>query len=307
MRQTIVAFGVALCAALPVRAAEAPDASSDDLDALSVADKEPPRSAEQAQPWHIFVEGAAGKGELRGTGSQFSIVRGSLDLRLDAALTPGMRFVFSDRLDLVHSDGVPTGENVNMLREAYLSWVRTEDQVFDFGRVNIRNGAATGFNPTDWFKANSLRAIVNPDPSVLRENRQGTVVVQGQQFWREGSVTAAFSLRLARSANTATFALDVGATNPSNRWLVAGSYKVSDRFSPQMLVYGGVDTPTQIGLNFSGLFGDATVLYGEVAAGKGISLISEALTPFSALRPWRRISRPAPDGGVSPPAGSQTA
>ncbi len=101
--------------------------------------------------------------------------------------------MFSDRLDLVDSDGVPPGENLNTLREAYLSWARRDDQIFDLGRVNIRNGAAMGFNPTDWFKANALRAIVNPDPAVLRENRQGTVVLQAQQLWSEASLSAAFS------------------------------------------------------------------------------------------------------------------
>jgi hypothetical protein len=289
-RQVVAVWGIALCAALPVRAADAPDAPPDDLDALTLADKAPAASAEQAQQWRVFVEGAGGEGKLRDTGSHFGIARASLDLRFDAVLAQGLRGVFSDRLDLVHSDGEPPGENVNTLREAYLSWARTQDQIFDLGRVNIRNGAAVGFNPTDWFKANALRAIVNPDPAVLRENRQGTVVVQGQQLWSEGSATAAFSPRLARSADPATFALNAGATNPSNRWLLAGSVKVSDKFSPQMLVYGGVDTPTQVGLNLSGLLGDAAVVYGEFTAGKGVPLIAQALAIPAAQSSQQRAA-----------------
>jgi hypothetical protein len=185
--------------------------------------------------------------------------------------------VFSDRLDGIDSDGVPEGDNVNTLREAFVSWSRTDDQIFDLGRVNVRNGAAMGFNPTDWFKANALRAVVDPDPAVLRENRQGTVVLQAQQLWDRASLTATFSPRLARSADTATFALNAGATNPSNRFLVAGSYKVSDHFTPQLLVYGGNDDPVQVGLNVSALLGDAVVAYGEFSAGKGTSLVSQAL------------------------------
>jgi len=266
-----------MAAALPARAADAPDAPPDDLDALTLADEAPTAPAPSGHQWRVFVEGAGGEGQLRDTGSHFGIARGSVDVRFDATLTKGLRGVLSDRLDFVHSDGVPPGENVNTLREAYLNWARTDDQNFDLGRVNIRNGAAQGFNPTDWFKANALRAIVNPDPAVLRENRQGTVVVQGQQLWSEGAVSAAFSPRLARSADSATFALNAGATNPNNRWLLAGSVKVSDKFSPQLLVYGGDDTPAQVGLNLSGLVGDAAVVYGEVSAGKGISLIAQAL------------------------------
>ncbi len=278
MRKTAITLCLALCAALPALATDNPAAGApDDLDALTLADKAPAEQAEPKQPWRLFIEGAGGQGELREDGSHFGIARGSLDVRVDASLTKGLRAVFSDRLDLVHSDGQPPGENVNTLREAYLSWARTDDQNFDLGRVNVRNGAAMGFNPTDWFKANALRSITSPDPAVLRENRQGTVVLQAQQLWSEGALTATFSPRLARSENSATFALDAGATNPNNRWLLAGSVKVSDKFSPQLLVYGGEDTPAQVGLNLSGLIGDSAVVYGEFSAGQGVSLISQAL------------------------------
>jgi len=277
MRLTMLALALG-CFALPSSwAAAASDASADDLDALSLADKSPEPPVQPPPQWRLFVEGAGGAGKLRASDADFGILRGSVDFRLDVKLAPELRAVFSDRMDLVDSDGVPPGENLNTVREAYLSWARRDDQIFDLGRVNIRNGAAMGFNPTDWFKANALRAIVNPDPAVLRENRQGTVVVQAQQLWSEASLTAAFSPRLARSSDSATFALNAGATNPSNRYLVAGSYKVGDTFSPQMLIYGGVDIPPQVGLNLSTVIGESMVVYGEVAVGKGIPLTAQAL------------------------------
>ena len=264
---------------LPARAAnDGPGAPPDDLDALSLADKASDADARPARAWRLFVEGAVGQGRLRGSDDKVSLYRGSIDFRFDGHLAPGLRAVFSDRLDGIDSDGVPPGDNVNTLREAYLSWARTEDQILDLGRVNIRNGAATGFNPTDWFKANALRAIVDPDPAVLRENRQGTVVLQGQQLWDRASLTVAFSPKLGRSPDPETFALNAGATNPSNRYLVAGSYKVSDQFNPQLLVYGGTDIPVQVGMNLSALVTDAVVLYGEIAAGKGQTLVSQALS-----------------------------
>jgi hypothetical protein len=278
MRQTIVQLALALGTCLSAHAAtEPPSTPPDDLDALSLADKPPTEGSAATKPWRLFVEGAAGQGKLRATDSNFSIFRGSLDFRFDDQIAPRVRAVLSDRLDGVDSDGVPAGENVNTLRELYLSWFRTDQQIFDFGRVNIRHGAAMGFNPTDWFKANALRTIVNPDPAVLRDNRQGTVVLQAQQLWSEASLSAALSPRLARSADTATFALNAGATNPSNRYLVAASYKVSDKFNPQLLIYGGRDISPQVGLNLSTLLSDSTVAYGELAVGKGKTLIAEAL------------------------------
>jgi hypothetical protein len=278
MTKYVAALCTALCLALPARAADKADGPPDDLDALKLADDAPAVPATQTRPWRVFVEGAAGRGKLRATDEDFGIYRGSVDLRFDVPLSKELRGIFSDRLDLIDSDGVPPGENVNTLREAYLSWARTEHQIIDLGRVNVRNGAAVGFNPTDWFKENALRAVTDPDPAVLRENRQGTVVLQLQQLWDQASLTATFSPRLARSADSATFGLNAGATNPNNRWLLAGSYRFSDKFNPQLLVYGGVDTPAQLGFNLSSLIGDAVVVYGEFAAGNGPSLVAQALS-----------------------------
>ncbi len=291
MRRIIAALAMALGYVLPVQAAaDAPAGPPDDLDALSLADKAPEASTQAARPWRLFLEGAVGRGKLRDTGSNFSLYRGSIDFRYDDHVAPQLRLVFSDRLDGVDSDGVPPGDNVNTVREAYLSWSRTDDQIFDVGRVNVRNGAAMGFNPTDWFKANALRSIVDPDPAVLRENRQGTVVLQAQQLWSDASLTATVSPKLARSADSATFALNAGATNPSNRYLVAGSYKLSDKFTPQLLVFGGDDDPAQVGLNLSGLIGDAVVAFGEFTAGKGQSLVAQALNQPEANSNQQRAS-----------------
>jgi hypothetical protein len=276
MRRTLLALALSLGTAPVALAADPSAAKTDDSDALSLADEAPPAGATGARPWRLFLEGAAGQGWLRPGDDTFHILRGSIDFRYDDRWLPQLRAVFSDRLDGIDSNGVPPGESVNTLREAYLSWSWTEQRVVDFGRVNIRNGSAYGYNPTDWFKANAVRAFVDPDPAVLRENRQGTVVVQLQQLWDEGSLTAAFSPRLARSPDTATFALNAGATNPENRYLVAGSYKLHERLTPQLLVYGGADTSPQVGLNLSGLIGDAVVAFGEVAVGRGPELQAQA-------------------------------
>lgn len=285
MRRIIGVLAVALGQVLPVHAApDTPADPPDDLDALSLADKAPEVGTQEARPWRLFLEGAAGRGKLRDTGSNFSLYRGSIDFRYDDHIAPQWRLVFSDRFDAVDSDGVPPGDNVNTLREAYLSWSRTEDQIFDIGRVNVRNGAAMGFNPTDWFKANALRSIVDPDPAVLRENRQGTVVLQAQQLWSEASLTATVSPKLVRTPEiaTSTFAFNAGATNPSNRFLLAGSWKLGERFTPQLLAFGGNDDPAQLGLNLSGLLGDAVVIFGEFTAGRGQPLVAQALNQPAA-------------------------
>jgi len=288
MRTTAILLGLVL--AQTAHAADPPAAPPDDLDALSLADKAPTTTAQPARKWRAFVEAAAGRGSLADTDSRFDTNRLSLDLRFDASVTPGLRVVLSDRLDVVHSNGVPRGKDVNTLREAYLSWAPSDDVVVDVGRVNIRHGAALGFNPTDYFKDGALRSIVSPDPAVLRENRQGTVVLQGQKLWSRGSLTAALSPKLGTAPSTETWSLNAGATNPRTRWLLAGSYKLGEKLNPQVLLHGGADTPTQLGLNVSTLVGDAAVVFGEFSFGKGRTLVAQTLNLAEAERSQRRYA-----------------
>ncbi len=255
MRQIATAVGLALLATLPAMAADAPSDPSSDAGALSLADEAPTVKA-APQSWRLFGEGALARSWLRDPSASGNEGRASIDFRYDGSVVPQLRAVFSDRLDLIHRNGdlEPHDDNVNTLREAYVSWHATPDLIGDVGRVNLRYGAAFGYNPTDYFKGNALRTVVSIDPVSLRENRQGTVVVQGQKLWSDSSVSAAFSPKLSDSPpSSATFSLNFGATNPSNRWLLAASHKFTEELNPQLVVYGGEHMSTQAGLNLSGL------------------------------------------------------
>ena len=280
MRRHTVLSALLMCSALSspaVRAADAPDALPSDLDALSLADQVPTEPKAVARPWRLFVEGSLRRTSIDDPDSRYESNRASIDGRIDATLAPGVRAVFSDRLDLRHSNRHGVEGDVNTVREAYLSWAPSDHQVIDLGRVNVRHGSAYGYNPTDWFKEGAVRSIVSLDPAVLRENRQGTVVLQGQQLWSGGSLTAAYSPNLGDKPNPGTFSLNVGATNPHHRWLLAGSTKFSDKLNAELLLFGGQSTREQLGLNLSGLVGDATVVFGEFSVGKGPSLITQSL------------------------------
>ena len=54
------------------------------------------------------------------------------------------------------------------------------DTLIDLGRINVRNGVALGYNPTDYFRAGAVRAAVSVSPASLKENRQGSVMLRGQ-------------------------------------------------------------------------------------------------------------------------------
>lgn len=289
MRQITATMCLALWAAMPVSAADPPKSQSSDADALDIADQ----ATEQAgasQSWRLYAEGALSRSALRGAAPKADAARISLDLRYDAKIAPGWRAVVSDRLDVARSTDAQFDFDVNTLREAYLSWHVNPDEIVDIGRVNLRFGAALGYNPTDYFKAGALRSITSPDPASLRENRQGTVVLQGQKLWSGGSVTAVLSPRLGSTPSTSTFALDLGATNSRHRWLLSGSHKFTESFVPQLMLHGGEGAPTQVGLNVSGLVNSATVAYAEFSAGKGRSLIAQALESAEPERTQHRAA-----------------
>ncbi|HET9978245.1 MAG TPA: hypothetical protein VFQ20_12455 [Burkholderiaceae bacterium] len=293
IRRTLAAFSLAAFASGLAHGAshESKAKEAKDDDALSLADQTPQAEKRAPTAWRAFGELAASRNSLRGAADAQGEARLSLDLRYDGTLAPGWRFVFSDRLDLARRDEAPRENNVNTLREGYLSWQASPEFAVDVGRVNLRYGAAFGYNPTDFFKEGALRSIVSLDPPSLRENRQGTFVVQAQRLWAGSALSLAVSPDLGRDApSDATWSLDTGATNPRNRWLLAASHKFGDAFNPQLLVYGGERTPTQVGLNLSALVGSSTVAFAEVASGRGLPLAAHALGAPGSEHSQRRAS-----------------
>src|SRR5882724_10863495 len=107
-----------------------------------------------------------------------------------------LTFALSDRLSVFEQDGqsfVSANTIRNDLREASVTWEASSNTYLEGGRINVRNGAALGFNPTDFFKTRSLVGQASLDPSVIRQNRLGTLMVRGQAIWSGGAASVAFA------------------------------------------------------------------------------------------------------------------
>jgi opacity protein-like surface antigen len=264
--------------ALFLLAAMSSPALADDADAaaLLLADKTT-MTAEQSSDWHVYVEAAAREARERGANPSLHGTRTSIDARFDRTFAPGWRAVFADRLDMNRMNGASGNQDINTLKEAYLSWQAQPDRIADLGRINARNGVAFGYNPTDTFRAGALRSIVSLDPASLRENRLGSVMLRGQQLWDGGALTALYSPKLADKPSNADFSPDFGATNRRARWQLALSEKLSEALNPQWLLSGGAGLSPQLGLNLTALTGDATVAYVEWSGGRAPSLAAQSL------------------------------
>lgn len=278
----------ALLGLLPLACAAQPEVGSD-LDALLLADQTPEVAPAAVRDWQGFAELAAGVSRHR-AGRLERSHRLSLDFQTEQNLTPELRFNFANRLDLLWPAGQLGGSEeraVHTLKEAYVGTRLGEQTLLDAGRINVRNGVASGYNPTDFFRVGAVRSPVSINPTSLRENRQGSVMLRGQRLWDSGSFTALFSPHLHRPPSSNGLSPDLGATNQHNRLLLALSQRLAPGFTPQFLLYREGDRPVQLGANVTGLVNDSTVGYLEWSGGRRSSLLEEALRSPGAAMHWR--------------------
>lgn len=268
-------WGLSLLAAAGAACAQDLDAA-----ALALPGAAPQEPAQQARAWQLFVEGAAGRERVRGAGlgsEGRAAQRASVDLYVDATLAPGLRAVLSDRLDIDWRHGFEQRHEVNTLKEAYLSWQARNDLIVDAGRINQYSGVAIGYNPTDFFRDGALRSPVSVDPTSIKKNRQGSVMLRGQALWDGASLTALYSPKLASAPDAAAFHPDWGATNGRDRALLIFSHRLGEELNPQWLLYKDQDASPQLGLNLTKLVNDATVAYVEWSGGRSRALLDQAL------------------------------
>ncbi|TKC91254.1 hypothetical protein FAZ69_07595 [Trinickia terrae] len=266
-----------MCAASPALAAGDADASqlaAGDEGALQLADSAS-AAASAHSDWRRAFEFAAGNYTAANQAGSVLLndnLRVSSSLAYDGAIAPGWRAVFGNQLDAGWRAGTGRYNAIDTLKQAYVSWRPTTSTIIDAGRVNLREGVASGFNPTDFFKAGALRAVTSIDPESLREDRLGSVMLRGQVLWNGGSVTALVSPPLASTPSNATFNPDFGATNAKWRYMLSGSQRLFGNFAPQWLVYGGAGISPQFGVDATTLLDNATVGFLEYSAGRSAAL-----------------------------------
>lgn len=265
--------------------------SDSDLSLIPPDSQAPPKVSGDRSAQNIYLENAATAVLLRNDlpvaapPSYDWQERLLLDTRNTWNVGPTTHFIFSDRLNLrAESDlSFPEQESiVNDLREAYAEWRLADQTYLDFGRINLKSGIALGYNPTDYFKARTVSEPLSADPTVLREDRLGTVMLRLQYIGPGGSVTVAFAPRLRRQSpiypNTGLSSFDpsLGRTNPDNRFLLKSTLDLSTNLSPEVLIYHD-SRDTQVGLNLSMTIGQSVVAYVEESVARRRDLIAEAL------------------------------
>lgn len=208
----------------------------------------------------------------------------SFDARQDWAPAERLHLIFSGRFNAFGQDTIvfPSDQTVRLdAREAYGSWEALPQNYLDAGRINLKSGVAFGFNPTDFFKTRAVVDRTSQDPSVLRENRLGTLMVREQSLWAGGSITLAVAPQafdkhaIYNPDKLPSLDPMFDRTNARQRWLAKTSLDLTPGFSPELLIYQE-NTRTTYGLNLSYGVGSKVVVYAEWAGGDRASLIEEA-------------------------------
>jgi hypothetical protein len=207
------------------------------------------------------------------------------DVRKEYRVADRLNLALSDRLNFRGENDLdfPNHENViNDLRELYLGWQAADRTYLDAGRINLKSGVALGFNPTDFFRSRAVVEPLSADPTVLREDRLGTLMLRGQQLWERGSFIAAFAPRIARPSAIYTN-LDLPSANPMfdrtnarARFLLQSSVNLTSDFNPEFLLYRE-GNQTRFGTNLAESVGQKGVAYLEWSGGRRASLIDEAV------------------------------
>jgi len=209
--------------------------------------------------------------------------RTSLDAFNQWDLGEHLTATVSDRFNVLEQSGVgfPSRQSFrNDFREGYVTWEPATRNYLETGRINVRNGVALGFNPTDFFKTRTLVDQASLDPSVIRQNRLGTLMARGQSIGDGGSAAIAWAPKFyspAPISSNAQPSLDpqFDKTNAAGRLLLSANYDIAD-LSPQALVYHESGR-TKFGLNLSRQIGQSVVAYAEWAGGKQPNFIAQAL------------------------------
>jgi hypothetical protein len=281
MRTLVAACAcVAFCPGLGARASGADDPGSD-LDAIptSVFNAKPPPApalrATRAES-RVFLESALTTWRNRSNllvpapnvqpGYQERL---SLDASYQWKATDALRFSLSDRLNAFAGDAISwpsSGSLRNDLREAFASDEVASQTYVEVGRINLKNGPALGYNPTDFFKARAQVNLASIDPSASKQDRLGVLMMYGQKLLAGGAFTVAFApgvRHVTRQLTGAPAPFDplFGQTNSSPRYLASLSCDLAG-LNPQVLGFHD-SVGTHLGASLSRVMSNSVVMYAE--------------------------------------------
>jgi hypothetical protein len=199
------------------------------------------------------------------------------------SLTPTTMIKYNSLLNLItDGNGFQPSNDLRLdLEELYLSWNAFQNTHLDIGRINIRNGVASGFNPTDYFRTHSVVTRTTEDVNQLKDSRLGTLAFYAQQVSDGRTLNFAISPDVGNKSDRwytdhDIYGLHLNNTNNLSRYLISFAHELVDGLSPEFF-FMNESGRNNYGLNFSYALNDRSIFLFEINTGKRLSLIEESL------------------------------
>ncbi|MDQ8020718.1 MAG: hypothetical protein REI94_02690 [Moraxellaceae bacterium] len=204
--------------------------------------------------------------------------RAVLDFRREWRINEALRFGFSDRMEAVEGNADAADRQRNALRELYLNWQATPSWYVDAGRINLRQGVALGYNPTDWLRENAVVMRSSQNPAALRENRLGAVMLRAQAVDTRGSAQLALIPQLSDEDTSGSrfddqfWSLGLERTNRHRAALFRVSPRTGERVVADFTAFTRAGDAPQLGSNLSYTASDSLILQMEWSGGRRAAL-----------------------------------
>lgn len=162
------------------------------------------------------------------------------------------------------------------LRELYARR-SASDWWVEFGRINVRNGVAQGYNPSDFSRAGAISVTRTRDPQRLRESRLGAVQLRAGSRFLGSQWVASISPSIHDSERIRWYDPRFGAVNggESQQSIDVTLPRWQGIFSQLMWQHRG-DGRNSFGANINAGIGQSAIVYAELASTRRTALASLA-------------------------------
>ena len=167
------------------------------------------------------------------------------------------------------------------VKELYYKGEFSPTNLFEVGRINVKEGVARGYNPSDFFKG-STSFTLSSDPKEIRDNRLGSVMMQNTLFFDDFTFKAIYSPKISVDEKSIwgskkDYGLHLDETNYEGRQSLYLGYSGLKDVSASLIFHHNKDADEDsLGLNLSYVKNN-WIVYTEGSLKKGKNDISNII------------------------------
>jgi len=153
------------------------------------------------------------------------------------------------------------------IKEFYYKGEFSPTNLFEIGRINVKEGVGRGYNPTDFFKG-STSLTLSTDPKEIKDNRLGSVMIQNTLFFDDVTFKAIYLPKISVDEDSIwgskkDYGLHLDETNEESRQSLYLGYSGIKDVSASLIVHHNDDADeNSFGVNLS-YVKDSWIFYTE--------------------------------------------